>query len=70
MTGASLTETTELAVVFENVKNTAHLGEDQNARSLGLHGLEKLVKDDHLSGVVNQVLVCCVWRSRLGTIED
>lgn len=63
-------EVTELAVVLENVKHTTHLREDEDARALGLHRLEKLVEDDHLAGVVDEVLVGGKGRPRLGAVED
>lgn len=64
-----LTESTELAVVLKNVKNTAHLGEDENTRPLGLHALEELVEDDHFTSILDQVLVGRVRGTGLGTVK-
>lgn len=59
----ALTVSPEHAIIFENIEHTAHLTEDQDARSFLLHRLEKLVEDDHLAGVVDQMLVSGVRRA-------
>jgi len=56
--------TPEHHVVLQDIQHSTHLREDKNSRSLGLHGGEKLVEDDHLSGVLDDVLVGRVGRSR------
>lgn len=43
----------EHAVVLEDIENTTHLGEDEDARSLSLHRLEELVEDEHLARAVD-----------------
>lgn len=54
----------EQTVILQNVEHTTHLTKDQYARALGFQVPEKLVKDDHLAGVLDQVLVGCVGRAR------
>lgn len=49
------TITTEHAIVLQNVQHTAHLTEDEDARSLLLHAFQKLVENDHLASVVNEM---------------
>jgi len=51
-------------VVLQDIQHSTHLRENENSRSLGLHGGEELVEDDHLSGVLDDVLVGRVRRSR------
>lgn len=57
-------------VVFKNVKHPTHLGEDEDSRTFGLHGSKKLVEDDHLASIVDDVLISRVRWSRLGSIEN
>jgi len=58
------TVTAEQAVVFQNIKHTAHLREYENTRALFIHALEQLVQYHHLARVLNKVLIRRVWRSR------
>lgn len=69
-TGGERTVVSEHHVVFEDVENSTHLRENENSGALGLHRCEQLVEDDHLSGVVDNVLVGRVGRSRLGSVEE
>lgn len=64
------TVVSEHHVVLENIENTRHLGEDKNARALGLHRGQELVEDDHLASVLDDVLIRRVGRSGLGAVED
>jgi hypothetical protein len=59
-----LTIATEETVVLHDVEHTAHLAEDENSRALLAHGLEELVKDNHLATVLYEMLVRGVWWSR------
>lgn len=56
-------------VVLKDVEHAAHLREDEDARAFGLHRGKELVKNDHLAGVVDDVLVGRVRRPRLSAIK-
>jgi hypothetical protein len=60
----------EQAVVLEDIKNTAHLREDEDTGTLRLHRLEKFVENQHLAGRFNKVLVRGEGRSGLGAVEE
>ena len=47
----------ELAVIFQDVQYSTHLGEDQDPGSFGLHRFKQFVEDNHFAGVVDEVLV-------------
>lgn len=47
----------ELTVILQDIEYSTHLGKDQDSRSLGLHGLEELVENDHFTSIVDKVLV-------------
>ena len=64
-----ITEASEVTIILHDIKNTTHLREYENTRSLCFHRLQKLVKDDHLAAILNNMLVGCVWWSGLGAIE-
>jgi hypothetical protein len=68
--GRGRTVVPEHHVVLEDIENSAHLREDEDSRALCLHRREELVEDDHLSGVVDDVLVGRVRGSGLGSVED
>lgn len=49
--------TSELAVIFQDIQYSTHLGEDQDPGSFGLHRFEQLIEDNHFTGIVDEVLV-------------
>ena len=51
------TEFSELTVIFQDVKDTTHLGKDKHTRSFCLHRFEQFVENDHFSGVIDEMLV-------------
>ena len=61
---------TEQAVIFKDIEHTTHLAENEHTRALCLHILQQLVQYDHLARVLDQVLVCRVWRARLCAVEQ
>jgi len=58
------TVASEETIVLKNIQNTAHLTENKNARTNGLHTSKQLVQDHHLPRVVNQVFVGCIRGAR------
>ena len=63
------TEFPELAVIFEYIEHSAHLGKDEDSTSLLLHALEQPIQDLHLSSVVYQMFICSIRWTRFCTIE-
>lgn len=61
----SLTVTPEQAIIFENIQNPTHLTEDENARSFLFHRSQKFIQDDHLSRVLDDMLISGIWGARL-----
>ena len=59
-----LTVPAELAEVLKDIEHTRHLREDEHARALRLHGLEKFVEDYHLPSVFHEMLVGSIWWAR------
>ncbi len=57
------TVSAEHAVVLQDVENTAHLTEYEDSGSLSLHSLQELVEDDHLAGVLDEVLIGGIRRT-------
>ena len=47
----------------------ADLGENEDTRALCLQFWEEFVEDDHFATVFNEMVVSCVWRSRLSTVK-
>lgn len=67
---SGLTVSTELTVILQDVQHSTHLRKDEDARTLCFHGFQKLVKNEHFTGVVNKMLISGERRSRLGAIKD
>lgn len=61
---------TELTVILQDVQHSTHLRKDENARTLCFHGFQKLVKNEHFTGIVNKMLISGERRSGLGAIKD
>ncbi|KAI6752645.1 hypothetical protein HG530_013397 [Fusarium avenaceum] len=49
----------ENTVIFKNIQQSTHLGEDENATALFPKSLKEFVENGHLARVVNKVLVGC-----------
>ena len=52
-----------LAVILQNIQHPGYLTENQNPRILCFQSNKQFIQKNHLSSVVNQVLVRCVWGS-------
>lgn len=61
---------TELTVILQDVQHSTHLRKDENARTLCFHGFQKLVKNEHFTGIVNKMLISGERRPGLGAIKD
>lgn len=53
----------EQAEILQDVEHATHLTEDEDSRSFRPEGTKEFVKDDHLSRVINEMLVSGVGRS-------
>ena len=60
----------EEEVILEDVEEAGHLGEDEDAAALLLELLEQLIEEDHLTGVLHEVLAGEEGRAGLGTLEQ
>ena len=49
-----------LAVILQNIQHPSHLTENQNPRILSFQLNKQFIQKNHLSSVVNHVLVRCV----------
>jgi hypothetical protein len=59
-----------MTIVLQDVKHPAHLAKDEYARALFFHTPQKLVEDDHLARIMDQVLVGSVRWTWLCAIEE
>lgn len=62
-THGELTETAEETVILHYIKDSTHLTEYQHTRPIRFHLLKKLVENDHLSSIVDDVFVRSVGGS-------
>ncbi|KAI6748785.1 hypothetical protein HG531_007732 [Fusarium graminearum] len=60
----------ENAVIFKDVQQSTHLGEDENTAALLLESLKQFVEYSHFTCIVNKMLVGGVRRAWLGTFEQ
>lgn len=62
--------TSEQAKIFQNIQYPTHLAEDQHSGPFHFHSLEQFVKNDHLSGIFNNVFVGCIGWTRFCAVEE
>ena len=59
----------EDTVIFQDIKHTTHLRENEYSASLLLHARKDLVKNHHFPGIVDKMFISRVWWARLSTLE-
>ena len=67
---ARILVTTIEAVIFNNVKHACHLAKHEATAALGLKFDEQFVEQNHLAGVVNQMLAFNVGRAWFLAVEQ
>jgi len=67
---AAILVATEVEVIFQQVENTAHLGEEEDTRAVGLELCQEEVQHHHLARGLDQVLVRRVRRAGLNAIKE